>query len=283
MLTIALEQLVCHDEGDGPGNAEPYIWPVFFKVDGETYRVVTDVGFIGSPTIVSTSGHHGNLGTRSVSAGDIVRIPPGVGTYQTDLVPIRILDPTISSLLGSDTIPGVAGVVVVVMEEDGFPAHIARSGYDALVDAVHFAVTRIAAEYQHALAPPTADDLDERIKAVTGTVAKHVKGAVMVDMQSWQLLWFGTFGDQDDRIGTNAWTVLSNELQEIGRIPFSQRWSESDEDEPSEDGDWELRGAFVWFMPLSVRSGLLSRGHPAGSSLRAVMRPETSVWRWLAT
>ena len=282
MLTIALEQLVCHDEGDGSGNAEPYIWPVFFKVDGETFSVNPDVGLIGSPTVVSTSGHHGNLGSgsRDVDAGDIVQIPSGVGSFRTDFVPIPVLDAAIRALVG-DTLPGVAGVVVVVMEEDDFPAHVARSGYEALVDAVHLAVTKIAADYQHALAAPTAEELRERISAVTSTVGKRVKGAVMVDLDAWEVLWFGVLGNQDDRIGTGSWVVLSDALQEAGRIPFNQRWSSSDEHEPADDGDWELQGKFVWFTPLSLRSALLARGHPADSSLHAVMAPGTSVRLWL--
>lgn len=283
MLTIALDQLVCHSEGDGSGNAEPYIWPVFFKVDGETFSV-TDIGLIGSPTVVSTSGHHGNLGTRNVNAGDIVQIPPGVGRFQTDLKPIKILDPGKRALAGRDSLPGVVGVVAVVMEEDGFPANIARSGYDALVNAVQLAVTKIAAEYQYALAQPTTAELNEKISDLKGTVGKVVKGTVMVEMDSWELIWFGTLGDQDDRIGTASWVILSGDLQDNGgRIAFNQRWSESDEHEPSEDGDWELRGAFVWFTQLSLRSGLLSRGYQADSSLHAVMKPESSVWRWLET
>jgi hypothetical protein len=83
---------------------------------------------IGNPTVLRTFGHRGNLGTRNVDAGDIIRIPPDVGSYQIDLKPIRILDPGKRNLAGSDTLPGIVGVVVVIMEEDGFPAHIALSG-----------------------------------------------------------------------------------------------------------------------------------------------------------
>ena len=30
-LETVLQNVHCHDEGDGWGNAEPYIWTVFFK------------------------------------------------------------------------------------------------------------------------------------------------------------------------------------------------------------------------------------------------------------
>ena len=33
-LRLELDRILCHDEGDGWGNAEPYLWTVFFEVDG---------------------------------------------------------------------------------------------------------------------------------------------------------------------------------------------------------------------------------------------------------
>ncbi len=80
-LETVLQNVHCHDEGDGWGNAEPYIWTVFFKVDGDNFAVEAGAGLIGSPTIVSSNGSHGNLGNTDVDAGDDVpvRMPWAAG------------------------------------------------------------------------------------------------------------------------------------------------------------------------------------------------------------
>jgi hypothetical protein len=41
-VNIMLRNIHCSDEGDGPGSAEPYLWTVFFKVDGDTASAVSD-------------------------------------------------------------------------------------------------------------------------------------------------------------------------------------------------------------------------------------------------
>ncbi|MBD3677613.1 MAG: hypothetical protein HUJ27_04335 [Rhodobacteraceae bacterium] len=38
-LNLDLDRIKCHDEGDGWGSAEPYLWTVFFKADGTTVAV----------------------------------------------------------------------------------------------------------------------------------------------------------------------------------------------------------------------------------------------------
>ena len=38
-VSVKLNDAHRFDEGDGPGSAEPYLWTVFFKTDGDTVKV----------------------------------------------------------------------------------------------------------------------------------------------------------------------------------------------------------------------------------------------------
>ena len=245
-LETVLQNVHCHDEGDGWGNAEPYIWTVFFKVDGDNFAVEAGSGLIGSPTIVSSNGSHGNLGNTDVDAGDDVAVPDAVGLWSTKLKPIPVNDAGLRALLGADDIPAIVGVVVSLMEEDGWPDSLANTGYSAFVDAVQLAVVKVAASFQHALAAPTPQEIKDQIEVVKASAATSVKAAVKNAMSGWELIWYGMFGNNDDGIGTEAFTTTTDELVATPAIAINRRWS-GDE---SGDGDWEISGVFRGFPQL---------------------------------
>ncbi len=156
-LKMQILDIVCHEEADGLGDAGPYLWPVFFKIDGESFAVDA-VGLIGFPTVFFTNGSHGNLG-QDMDEGDRVMTPQAVGLLPKELIPIPINDLDKQKLSGAVDLPGIAGVVVVLMEEDGWPDDIATAGYNALVDAVHLGVAKAAASFQKILAEPSKEAL----------------------------------------------------------------------------------------------------------------------------
>jgi len=131
-VELKLDRIRCHDEGDGPGNAEPYLWTVFFKVDGETLIVNSDgpvAPFLqGAPTVVGTPGNHGNLGTTDVDEGDNVAVPAIIGEYRTIMKPIPLSVP----ILGLSEVGGLIGCLVVLMEEDFTPTSDIARGHEAL-------------------------------------------------------------------------------------------------------------------------------------------------------
>lgn len=56
---VVISEIVCHDEADGPGDAEPYLWAVLFKIDGDNYVIAN--GLTGNPWLNTRPGEHGNL------------------------------------------------------------------------------------------------------------------------------------------------------------------------------------------------------------------------------
>lgn len=255
-LQLVLNELHCYDEGDGPGNAEPYLWACFFKIDGDNFAVEAGAGLIGTPLIVSSNGSHGNLGNTDVDAGDDVPIPDVIGTFSTKLKPIPINDAGLRALAKEDDLPGIAGVVVSVMEEDGWPDGLADVGYTAFVDAVHLAVVKVAASFQHALVAPTPEQIKEQVDIVKDAAATAVRAAVKNAMSGWQLLWYGTFGDNDDEIGTEAFTIDADQLAKTPVIDILRRWG-GDE---AGDGDWEIRGVFRGLPAINCSLQDLLRG-----------------------
>jgi hypothetical protein len=130
--------------------------------------------------------------------------------------------------------------VVTLMEEDGWPDSLANDGYNAFVNAVHLAVVKVAADFQNATHAPTPEEIQAAVDRVKAEAGSSVRTQVKGSMDGWELLWFGTFGDNDDSIGTEAFTTDSDALRNTPTINLSRRWS----GDQSEDGDWEL---FGWF------------------------------------
>jgi hypothetical protein len=229
-IEFKLDRIHCHDEGDGPGNAEPYLWTVFFKVDGDTC-VVNTAGangpFLqGVPTIVTTPGNHGNLGTSDVDEGDDVTVPSIIGEYRTLMKPIPLTTP----ILGIKEVGGMIGCIVVLMEEDNTSGDAIARGHEALDRSVRDNLTAVLGTLSITKPSPTEEDVQALSDAIGSAVKQSIKDGVSV------LSWIAGFGNMDDQIGSAVFRFSHNELEAAAgsTIPFGRRWDN--------EGDWEIFG-----------------------------------------
>jgi hypothetical protein len=229
-IEFKLDRIHCHDEGDGPGNAEPYLWTVFFKVDGDTAVVNTDdlshVFLQGAPTVVTTPGNHGNLGTSDVDEGDDVGIPAIIGEYRTIMKPIPLTTP----VFGKSEVGGMIGCIVVLMEEDNTSDSDAARGHERLDSTVRDKLAELLGTLSISNPEPTQEDIDRMTDQIGSAVKDAIKDGVSV------VEWLLGFGNMDDQIGSAVFRFSHGELEAAGggAIPFSRRWEN--------EGDWELFG-----------------------------------------
>ncbi len=270
-LSISLDNIHCYDEGDGWGTAEPYLWPVFFKIDGDSYAV-DSVGLIGFPVVDSRNGNHGNLGDTDVDAGDDVPIPTELGLFDGQLKPIPVNDPVFRQLIGDD-LPGFCGVAVVLMEQDSWPNSIAVTGYNSLVDSITLGVAKVAAGFQHATQAPTKDEIDAAVQQVKDQASHTISGAIQETMSGWQVLWYGTFGNNDDTIGSEVFTASHDDFATDAFIEIIKRWDN--------EGDWQISGMMSGVAPCPADALASIVSGSAAGSLEAMHRYQDEQFKSL--
>ena len=239
-----LTHIKCHDEGDGWGSAEPYLWTVFFLVDGSTISVNSGLTLSGNATMHFTPGSHGNLPNDDVDAGETVTIPAAIGEWQTLMKPIPVPPPFDAV---QPDVGGVVGVVCVLMEEDNVSDSGAAAGHTALNNAVRTAVNQIVATRTLTNQEVTEGELAQ----FETTIQNAVSNAVQNEQNFFENLW--SWINPDDTIGFQVFLFKHDDLASKGTIAFSRRWKN--------EGDWEIFGNVTATVtcPANALDNLLSR------------------------
>ncbi len=230
-VSITLSNIHCSDEGDGPGSAEPFLWTVFFKIDGDT--VSADSGTLqGAATIVATPGNHGDLGTSSVAAGNDLPIPEALGRFTGFVEPIP--GP------GGVLVPGVVGYIATLLEQDSTPNHAIADGHVALNQAVE-------SELNDLLPKLKLTDLDH-LDDIMGPLKKRISDRVAAAVSRAQST-FEKLSNQDDTIGTDVKLIFAQDEQ-IGLDPTDRK------PDPiafkttfNNEGSWTISGAAAVLPP----------------------------------
>lgn len=225
-VRLDLNRIHCYDEGDGWGDAEPYLWTVFFKIDGESVALTEGLTLSGNATVQSTPGSHGNLGTSDVDPGEDVPIPSALGYWSPFLTPIPV--PASLRPLAGDDLGGVVGVVCVLMEEDNVSDSGAEAGHQGLNNAVQNALDQVIATRSFANPSIGQAEIDQYLAAIESGVVQAIEDEQNFFENVWSAI------NPDDTIGSKVWFFTHDQLVGGGVIDFSQRWEN--------EGDWELFG-----------------------------------------
>jgi hypothetical protein len=225
-VNITLNNIHCSDEGDFIGSAEPYLWTVFFKVDGDTVSFETGT-LQGTATVVSTPGNHGDLNTNSVDAGDDVPIPASLGQFSGFIKPIPAQNGTL--------LPGAFGYIAVLLEKDSTPDHAIATGHNALNQAVQTELNALIPT----LTPANLTKLDPVVKGLKDRVSAKVKSAISNAQSTSEKI---THPDQDDTIGTDVKVIFAQD-DKVGTDPFDLKADPVAIDTPfHNEGSWTLTG-----------------------------------------
>jgi hypothetical protein len=213
-VTLSLEKIFVNNEGDGSGNAEPFLWPIFFKIDDDT------ILNLGDPTVwlSAPNGAHENLGG-SVGAGKAINIPKSIGEKAFNL--------NFGQIVKKDQ--ALMGCLAVLLEEDDFPVDgDIKKNYQTFVNET---IDRIKGIISKALTPTSNAPGSSGVNApsIEDEVAKKLKK----ELTHW-------IADVDDFIGVKLVIATAEELMANPHITFTQSWNEST---GSEDGDYTLLGS----------------------------------------
>lgn len=233
-IKLSLTQFKCLDKAEGWTNTEPYLWNVFFKIDGSTITVTDQFLLEGKPAYHFSKGSHGNLNASNISGGDVVGIDAEVGTWSTSLVPLKIpyFDTHIS---------GVIGVVSILMEQNLVSSAGAEAGHEALNKYVMEAINSSIEGFD----PKRVDihDIDKSVKRFFDAQVREFSdkigplvGQAVANAQSivQNIL---SLVKKDIVIGYKIWDFSSAGIERDGMdINISERF------ETKKYGDWEIRG-----------------------------------------
>ena len=240
-VSIELQTVTCHSQADSlietattipDDDAEPYLLTVFFKVDGERAFLTDEFALAGAATVVGTPGTHGNLGDISVEAGDVIPIPSAIGQFQTLLRPIALPEPCDALL--PEGVPGVVGVLCILLEHDNVTDAGAQAGHDALDAAVKSALDEVVNSLS--IDNPGADE--DQIAALAEQIRQAVEDAIVGEQNLAENVL--TLINADDALGFTLFLFEGAELATAPSTPINARYTVQI---PIEGlNDWEING-----------------------------------------
>lgn len=198
----------------------PYLWTIFFKIDGTTVQVTDALILAGTATTIPTVGNHGDLGLSLMQVGQTAPIPQTLGSWTGQLVPIPVA-PSVQPLLGVVDFPAVWGVIAVLMSDSGnVPDSAIDAGHRALNQAVQTALDQLIGTIGIGHTTITQADIDNLTKGISDAVSSAVKSA----MDWWDTLWAYLLG-ADGQIGQLVLHWNQDDFSAVSVTDVHETWS----------------------------------------------------------
>lgn len=173
----------------------PFLWTVFFKIDGTTARVAETGNLDGTATVFPTFGGHGDLGIWAMSPLERVGIPDAYGFWMSELTPIPI-DPSIQPFLdliaASDPSivvdpPPTFGFIALLLNDGGhIPAHAVAAGYAAFVNGVQ---TFLDSQLDDRLGINQTSPSPFDLKTAQDAIKDQIIHDIFASMNPWEAGW----------------------------------------------------------------------------------------------
>jgi hypothetical protein len=232
-LKINLDKLTLHKKSDRWGLSEPYLWNIFFRVDGDAIEINPNFTISGNGIFHLSKGSHRNLRV-SIHNSKEVNIPKEVGVWETVLKPVKV--PYFEHL-----VPGMTGVISVLMEENNVSNDGAEAGRMAFGEQVQQAMGGALkafnpnmidiSDIQHSLSNYFQAQVGEFVDGIEKYVIDAIKKRQNILQNVWSLI------NADNLVGFHVWNFSQQDLMDNkGNIKLNHHWKSE------RYGHWEIEG-----------------------------------------
>jgi len=232
-LKIALDKLILHKKSERWGLSEPYLWNIFFRVDGDAIEINPNFTINGGGIFHTSKGSHNNLKT-TIHDTNTVNIPTEVGIWKTVLKPVKV--PYFEQF-----VPGMIGVISVLMEENNVSNEGAEAGRVAFGQQVEKAMNGALkafspksidiSDIQHSLSNYFQGQVGEFVDGIEKYVVDAIKKRQNILQNVWSLI------NSDNLVGFQVWNFSQQDiLDNKGNIPLNHHWKSE------RYGHWEIQG-----------------------------------------
>ena len=234
-VKIKLKTLTCHNKTEKWGKAVPYLWTIFFRIDGDCVLIANDFKLVGKGVFQHGKGSHGNLNISSIEKGQTISIPSDVGEWATYMTPFLIP-------YFDQKVPSMIGAISILMEQNNVSGKGAEAGHKALNQQVELAVNQSLSEFD-----PRDVDINDvmgsiknyfeaKVSGFTDSIEGNIKNAIKKKQSLLRNLW--TLVNADNVLGHYVWNFNQKDIleSEMQSIDFGNRWH------TGEHGDWEIKG-----------------------------------------